>query len=147
MKTSKKWLCWSSLALGGLISLLLSFWGAFGMLWGGFPHKDQSNFGMLILLPNLLALPIFVLAVGVSKHALWALWVLAPIPWLAVISGAFHGFQPGPIGFLKSVIVCGYPSWYLFFLCGLVQFGTQFYELTHDSKWVRWKEASHGPAA
>jgi hypothetical protein len=31
----------------------------------------------------------------------------------------------------------------LLLLATLVEFGTQFYEFTYGSQWVRWKEARH----
>lgn len=143
MTTSRKVLCVSSLIVAGLLSVFLSFLGAFGLVWGGFPKDGESALLLGIFLPLLFTFPLFALSVGVSKLASRALWVCVPFPWLAWFETSLHGFKGGPLDLAKSLAECSYMAWPLLFLAALVQFGTHFYEFTHDSRWVRWKEAKH----
>jgi hypothetical protein len=147
MATSKKWLCAASLTAAGLLSLFLSFIGGFGLLWAGFPQKDHSASVLAMFLPFLLAFPLFALAVGVSRLALLALWVAVPFPWLAYSAMLIHGFKGGPANLLKFSAEPAYMALPLFVAAALVQFGTQFYEITNDSQWVRWKASKDASAA
>jgi len=146
MTTSRKWLCIGSLAVAGLLSLLLSCFGGFALLWAGFPEKDHSARLMAMFLPFLLAFPLFALAAAVSRLASVALWIAVPFPWLAVFELNTHDFRGDPLSFMKLLASSFHMALPLLIVAALVQFGTQFYELTHNSQWVRWKEATHEPA-
>ena len=147
MTTSRKWLCISSLIVAGLLSLLLSALGGFGLLWGGFPQKDHSALFLAMFLPFLLAFPLFAFAVFVSRPVSLALWIAIPFPALAVFEISSLDFKGGPFDFLKFLAECTKMAWPLLILAALVQFGTQFYEFTHDGQWVRWKKVSNEPTA
>jgi hypothetical protein len=147
MTTSKRWLCFSSIIVAGLFGLLLSFLGGFGLLWGGFPGKNHSALLLLMFFPYLLAFPLFALATGVTKTAIYALWLVIPLPWIAVIQISIPFPQTGLIGFLRSVATCAYISVPLFVFAALVQYGSHFYEFTHNGQWVKWKESIDGSEA
>jgi hypothetical protein len=147
MKTSRKFLCFSSLIAACLLSLLLSFLGLFGLTWGGTPQAIESPSILILFFPYLLAFPLFALAVAVSRLGSLALWIAVPLPGLAVFEGSVHDFKGGPLDLVKFLVLCCYPALPLLLLAALVQFGTHFYELTYDRRWVRWKEALHEPAA
>jgi hypothetical protein len=143
MTNSRKWACWSSLIIAGLLSSLLSFLGLFGLAWGGFPQKDHSAWMAAVFFPFALALPLFVVAAAASRFALYALWATVPFPWFGVVATSVPDFKPGPIGFLEGVVLCAYLSVPIALFAALVQYGTHFYEVTYDSQWVRWKEVTH----
>jgi hypothetical protein len=146
MTTSRKWLCFGSLTVAGLLSAFLSFLGAFGLSWGGFPRDGHSAFLLPLFIPFLVAFPLFLFALGVSKLASLALWICVPSSWLAVFETSVQDFKGGPLDFVKFLAECCYMALPLLLLAALVQFGTQFYEFTYDRQWVRWKEANHEPA-
>jgi hypothetical protein len=149
MTTSGRWLCIGSLVAAGLLSLFLSLFGGFGLLWSGFPQKNHSSTLLALFLPCLLAFPLFVLAVGVSRLASLGLWITALINWLSIVQLATPSANDTFLAFLKLPIVCLFsrPTILLVFLASLTQLGTRFYELTHDQKWVRWKKDNLEPAA
>jgi hypothetical protein len=146
MTTKRKWACWLSLSVAGLLSSLFSFLGLFGLAWGGFLRSGHPAWMMAVFFPFALALPLFVLASAVSRLAMYALWAAVPFPWLGVIATSFHDFKPGLIGFLEGVVPCAYLSVALALLAALVQYGTHFYQITHDSQWIRWRVANHESA-
>jgi hypothetical protein len=90
---------------------------------------------------------LFAFAVGVSRLASLALWIVVPLPWLSAFLAAALEFKGGPLEFVRFLGVCSGMALPLLLLAALVQFGTHFYEFTYDRHWVRWKEASHEPAA
>jgi hypothetical protein len=143
MTTRRKWACWISLVTAGLLSSLLSFLGLFGLAWGGFPQQDHTAWMAAMFFPFVLALPLFVVAAGVSRLALYALWATAPCPWFAVIATSIHDFQHGTNSLLESVVLCAFLSVPLALLAALVQYGTHFYQITYDRHWVKWKVAAH----
>jgi hypothetical protein len=145
MTTSRKWLCFGALIVAGLLSLLLSFWGVFGLAWVGFPQTGvyDSAWELALFLPFVLAFPLLALAVGATKYATLALWIIAPLPSLTVLVGNVNGFKGGPSDLMKFLAECIFASVPLLILAALVHFGTHFYEFTRDSRWVRWKEPKH----
>jgi len=147
MTNNRKWLCFGSLTVAGLLSLLLSFLGTFGLSWGGFPNDAHSAFLLVMFLPFLLAFPLFVLAVGVSNLAAFALWICVPFLWITWFGTSVHDFKGGPLEFAKFLALCCCATLPLLILAALVQFGTHFYEFTYDRRWVRWKEASQESAS
>jgi len=145
MTTSKKWLCISSLITAGMLSVALSLLGLFTVLWTGLPKNAQEYPILGLFLPLIAAFPLLALAVGVTRYASRALWISAFISWTAyawVVRSDFHGSL---LDFLtlsvtsRSVMI----PMALLLLATLVEFGTQFYEFTYGSQWVRWKEARH----
>jgi hypothetical protein len=147
MTTSRKWLCFASVALGGLLSLLFSFLGLFGFTWGGIPESIESPSILFLFMPYLLAFPLFALAVAVSRLASLALWIAVPIPSVAMFQGNIHDFKGGPFDLVRFIGECSLPALPLLLLAALVKFGTHFYEVTYDRTWVRWKDGSHEPAS
>jgi hypothetical protein len=147
MTTRRKWACWSSVIIAGLLSSLLSFLGLFGLAWGGFLQDGHPAWMAAVFFPFTLALPLFVVAAAVSRLGLYALWATVPFPWFAAIATSIPDFKPGPIGFLESVALCAYLSVPLALLAALVQYGTHFYEITYDSQWIKWKVATHESAS
>ena len=146
MTTSKKWLCIGSLTVAGAISLALSFFGGCGLLWGGFPQKNHSVTFLGILLPYLFALPVSAFAATVWKPASLLLWFMVPIHWLAMFEISIPDFKGGPLALFGLIWSCLYWTKGLLILAALVQFGTGFYELTHDKQWARWAGATSEPA-
>ena len=75
--------------------------------------------------------------------------MIAAISWIALVWIVMRAFRGGPLDFLTALVVCRTEMIpvSLLLLGALVQFGTHFYEFTHDSQWVRWKEAKHEPEA
>jgi hypothetical protein len=149
MKTSNKVLCFSSLAIAGVLSILLSFFGLFGLAWGGFPKSGYDAQAVELFLPLVLALPLFALAVGVTKYASLVLWIMVAISWIVMIRISMSNFHGGPLDFLTLLVVSLFRSFpmLLLLLAALVEFCTHFYEFTRDRSWVRWKGAEHQPAA
>jgi len=143
MKTSSKCLCIGALNVGGLLSLLLSFLGLFGLAWGGFPQKSPPASLLGIFLPYLLALPLFAVTVAIWKRAWLFFWFLVPFPALTILASSVQDLKGTSIGLAKYLQGFSRLTCPLLILGALVQFGTHFYELRHDGQWVRWKEASH----
>jgi hypothetical protein len=147
MSASKKWVCTLSLALAGLLSLLLSLLGFFALTWGSLAQAIKSPPTLALLLPYVLAFPLFVLSVAVSKHASHVLWIMAPIPGLAMTWFSIHDPKQSAIYFPEFLAELACTVLPLLALAALVHCGTHFYEFTHDRKWVRWKKPNHEPAA
>jgi hypothetical protein len=126
---------------------MLSFFGLFGLAWGGFLQDGQPAWMAAAFFPFALALPLFVVAAAVTRRALYALWAAVPFPWLAMIATSSPDFKPGPTGFLEVVVLCSCLSVPLAVLAALVQYGTHFYEITYDSQWIRWKVPAHESAS
>jgi hypothetical protein len=146
MKTSSKWLCFGSLIFAGLLSLLLSFFGLFGLAWSGFPQKSSPASILGIFLPDLLALPLFAVTVAVWKRAWLFSWFLVPFPAITILASSVHDLKGTSIGVARSLAEFSRLTCPLLILAALVQFGTNFYEFRQDGHWVRWKEASHETA-
>jgi len=144
-------MCVVSLIVAGTFSVLLAIFGGYlGFGWGGRLHLAPIALFLGVCLPSLLAFPLFVTAVGVTKRALPAIWILAPIPWITTIASAMsysHGISWELLLLPIFALFMVPANLFLIIHAVLVQFGTQFYELTHDSKWVRWKKPNHEPAA
>jgi hypothetical protein len=147
MIASRKWLCGLSLFFGGLLSLLLSILGFSGLVWPGFAPTLPFPFTLALLLPYLLAFPLFVFAVAFSKRGSLVLWIVTPFPGLAPLVFLIHGQNGSAVNVLRLLARNASSVLPLLALAALVQFGTRFYEFTHDSKWVRWKKDNLEPAA
>ena len=146
MTTSQKWLCLISLTVACLMSLGLSLAGAGAFLWGGLPHKNGVALWCTFLLPWLLAFPLFAIAAGISQRATLAIWLLAVLHFLAMTKISVPSAMTGPVPLLNLFWVSFHSTVPNLLLAALTQYGTQFYEFSHDSNWVRWKEAKHAPA-
>jgi hypothetical protein len=135
---SRKWLCITSLAAAGVLSLGFSLFGLMFFLWGGFPPKENTAAALALGLPYLLSFPLVLLAVLVWKPASRILWLAVPFPWLGVIGFSYRDLDPRPLKFLASVAVCAYPILPLVILAALVQYGIRFFEVTGGSNGYKW---------
>jgi hypothetical protein len=118
-----------------MLSVALSLLGLFTVLWTGLPKNAQEYPILGLFLPLIAAFPLLALAVGVTRYASRALWISAFISWTAyawVVRSDFHGSL---LDFLTLSVTSRSVM--------IVEFGTQFYEFTYGSQWVRWKEARH----
>jgi hypothetical protein len=147
MTSSQKWLCILSLVAAALLSLFLSFWGLMFFAWNGFPPKDHAAAAYALGVPYFLAFPIALTATLIWKPATRLLWILVPLPWLGVLGFSYQNFKTAPLDFVISVASCAYPVVPLVILASLVQYGTKFYKITHDSKGYKWYGAVNGHAS
>jgi hypothetical protein len=120
----------TALTAAGLIALYFCFIGAFGVLWGGFGrgHEDLEILGFS--LPFLLALPLFVLSLGITRFASLGLWLLIPYHWLWLVIHFTGGGVSGPLEFARTAILCLIEPTEipLILLAVLVQFGSQVFK-------------------
>jgi hypothetical protein len=129
MKASRKWLCIGALIVGGLLSLFLSFTGAMGFLWGGFPGHRFPVVAIAYFLPPLLAFPIFALAAAGSRKSRFAVWTLAPASWVATFEMTTQSFTESFSEYLKALILSLFSITVvaLFVLAFLAYMGTMIY--------------------
>ncbi len=145
MKTRSKFLCLSSLAVAGSLSILLTLLGLFAFAWAGLPKNSFDAQALGLFLPLVFAFPFFALAVAVTRYASLALWIMAASAWIVMVRVSMRGFHGGPIDLLTVLVVSSFQAipLLLLLLAALVQLSTHFYEFTHDGRWVRWREGTH----
>ncbi len=129
MKVDPKWHFIGALTLAGLLSFYSSFIGFMAFAWGGFGRQKFPALEILLFLPPLLAFPLFVIAAGSSRIALFAMWTLAPVHSLALFqmnAGSFAGSFFQYVGLLLACL-CDRIAVFLWIAAWLVLFGTRIY--------------------
>jgi hypothetical protein len=120
----------ASLVAAGLAALNLSFVGIFGLSYSPFgPGYHSSPNQLPFLLPFALALPAFLLSLGITRLASYALWILVFWRWSADIW--YHAFWGSLYGSPTLLDLFGIaadtlfkpPVLWLAALAGLTQFG------------------------
>jgi hypothetical protein len=127
---ARRGLAITALIAAGLLSVYLCVVGLFGLLWGGFGrgHEDLKILGFS--LPFLLALPLFLFSLGITRFASIGLWVLIPYHWFWLVSQFTGEGVSGPLEFVKAAVLCVIaPTEALIILLAvLVQFGSQIFK-------------------
>jgi hypothetical protein len=134
MTNNQKLLCIGSLLGAGILSLIISFFGGFALLWAGIEEKPSPYIWLAFVIAPILAFPLFLLAVGVSRLASFALWVMVLMHWIAMTLLSFP--FSGPMNVLRILIFCLFSKsmMSLIVLAALVTFGTHFYQLPLDKR-------------
>jgi hypothetical protein len=127
MSDSKRWLCISALIVAGLLSIFCGFLGLFALAWGGFGRDKDSAAILGYILPLLIALPLFVLSLGITRFASLGLWCAVPYHWFWLIEISSPPQSHSPLDFMKLLARCFVERQELLLLsvAGLVQFGIQ----------------------
>lgn len=127
MSSSKRRLCISALVVAGLLSIFCSFLGLMGLAWGGLGRGKDTAAIPGFMLPLLLAFPLFVLSLGITRFASIGLWCAVPYHWLWLIEIGFQAPLNSPLEFLKLLARCFVEPEVLFLLllASLVQFGIE----------------------
>ncbi|MGD0739672.1 MAG: hypothetical protein ABR957_08755 [Terracidiphilus sp.] len=119
----------TALTVAGLLSLYLCFIGLVGLLWGGFGRGKDDAQMLGFFLPFLLALPLFVFSLGISRFASLGLWVLIPYHWFWMVIHFGGEGSVGPLGFMKglALLLVAPTEISIVLLAVLVQFGSQVF--------------------
>jgi hypothetical protein len=127
---ARRGLAITALVIAGLLSLYFCFFGLFGLLWGGFAHGNNDLQMLGFLLPFLLALPLFVFSLGITRFASLGLWVLVPYHWFWLVSQFAGDEVKGPLDLARGLFLCLFARTEisLILLAVLVQFGMQVFK-------------------
>jgi hypothetical protein len=124
---ARRGLAITALTVAGLLALYFCFIGVFGVLWGGFGRSHEGLEVLGFSLPFLLALPLFVFSLGITRFASLGLWLLIPYHWFWLVIHFTGGGVSGPLEFARTAILCLIEPTEiaLILLAILVQFGMQ----------------------
>jgi hypothetical protein len=129
MTIEKTWRYMGSLIFAGLASLFSSLLGCLlilGVLWQQYSAKELVPFLLLAL-----EVPLFALAVGVSKRFIICLWATTFIYPFAVILLTRDMFDKGSRSFLMLVVGAGTVA--LALVAALLRYSTRFDVISHGA--------------
>jgi hypothetical protein len=91
--------------------------------------SPDSWTGFGIFMPFLASFPLFVLSLGISRLAVFGLWIAAVWNWIAIVLISAHDAGPGLGGFLDLLAVSLFRRtvFLLFLLASLALFGVRIF--------------------
>ncbi len=129
MKTRRSFAV-TALTVAGLLSLYLCFLGLMGLAWSGFGRGNKDLEILGCFLPFLLALPLFVFSLGITRFATLGLWMLIPYHWYWLVSHLTAEGVTGPFDLLRRIALALITPIEIAFilLAVLVQFGMRVFK-------------------
>jgi hypothetical protein len=130
MKTSKKRLYVAALVIGGMLSAVCSCFGLLALLWSGFPKTGDLWLVFGFFSPFLVSFPLFVLSLGITRLAVFGLWIGAFCHWVTLVVISAHSSRDEPGGFLAVLALCAVQktTFMLLMQACAVLFGVQIFQ-------------------